>query len=151
MHDVAGLDLAALTTYLPAHGIALAGPLEARLFAGGRSNLTYELTDGAHTWVLRRPPLGHVLETAHDMAREFRFISALAESTVPVPDALVRCGDDAVIGAPFFVMSHVDGVIYRHREQLAAVTAEDAERMALALADTLADLHTTDPAGVGLA
>lgn len=149
--ELPGLDLDALTEFLPARGIALAGPLRARLFAGGRSNLTYELGDGVSRWVLRRPPLGHVLETAHDMSREFRFISALGPSVVPVPAALVRCDDPAVIGAPFFVMSHVDGVIYRRREQLEALTAQDAHRMAMALVDTLADLHEVHPAAVGLA
>ena len=151
MTDVPGLDLAALTEYLPAHGIPVAGPLQARLFAGGRSNLTYELSDGVRKWVLRRPPLGHVLETAHDMKREFRFISELGRSAVPVPEALFRCDDEGVIGAPFFVMSHVDGVIYRQREQLDAVSSADAHRMAMTLADTLADLHAVDPAAVGLA
>lgn len=151
LDELPGLDLAALTEFLPAHGITLAGPLRARLFAGGRSNLTYELSDGSTRWVLRRPPLGHVLETAHDMAREFRFISALGSSVVPVPDALVLCDDEAVIGVPFFVMSHVDGVIYRTREQLEALSAADAHRMAMALVDTLADLHEVDPAAVGLA
>jgi aminoglycoside phosphotransferase (APT) family kinase protein len=146
-----GLDVTALTEFLPAHGMELAGPLVARLFAGGRSNLTYELTDGVNMWVLRRPPLGHVLETAHDMSREFRFISALGPSVVPVPQALVRCDDAAVIGAPFFVMSHVEGVVYRTREQLEALGADDAHRMAAALADTLADLHAVDPAAIGLA
>lgn len=151
MSNVPGLDLAVLTEYLSAHGIAVAGSLQARLFTGGRSNLTYELSDGVHKWVLRRPPLGHVLETAHDMKREFRFIAALGRSAVPVPEALFRCDDEAVIGVPFFVMSHVDGVIYRQRELLEAVSAADAYRMAMALADTLADLHAVDPSEVGLA
>ena len=151
MTDVPGLDLAALTEYLPAQGIPVAGPLQAHLFTGGRSNLTYEVSDGVQKWVLRRPPLGHVLETAHDMTREFRFISALGPSAVPVPEALVHCDDASIIGAPFFVMSHVDGVIYRHREQLDAVSIDDAHRMAMALADTLADLHAVEPSEVGLA
>ncbi len=151
MTDVPGLDLAALTEYLPAHGISVEGPLQARLFTGGRSNLTYEVSDSVQKWVLRRPPLGHVLETAHDMTREFRFISALGSSAVPVPEALVHCDDASTIGAPFFVMSHVDGVIYRQREQLEAVGVDDAHRMAMTLADTLAELHAVDPAAVGLA
>ena len=149
--EVPGVDMPALTEYLRVSGIPLAGPLEAQLFAGGRSNLTYELSDGTNRWVLRRPPLGHVLETAHDMSREFRFISALGPSVVPVPEALIRCDDPAVIGAPFFVMSHVDGVIYRTQEQLEALSSDDAHRMAIALADTLADLHSVEPPAVGLA
>jgi len=149
--DVPGLDLPALSAYLAEHGVALAAPLRARLFAGGRSNLTYELGDGQNRWVLRRPPLGHVLETAHDMSREFRFISALGASAVPVPAAMIHCDDAAVIGAPFFVMSHVDGVIYRTREQLEALSADQAHRVAMALVDTLADLHEVEPHAVGLA
>lgn len=150
LREPLGLDLAALGEYLPMHGIPLTGPLRARLYPGGRSNLTYELDDGTTRWVLRRPPLGHVLETAHDMSREFQFMSALGPSVVPVPEALVRCDDAAVIGAPFFVMGHVEGVVYRTREQLEGVSADDAHRMAMALADTLVDLHEVDPAAVGL-
>ena len=80
-----------------------------RLIAGGRSNLTYWCTDGAHEVVLRRPPLGHVLATAHDMAREHRVIAALAPTAVPVPEALLLCADPAVIGAPFYLMERVPG------------------------------------------
>ena len=79
------------------------------LIAGGHSNLTYGVTDAAARWVLRRPPLGHVLATAHDMGREHRIIAALADTDVPVPPAVGLCADDAVNGAPFYVMGFVDG------------------------------------------
>ncbi len=97
--DVTGLDLGALTAYLDREVTGLlAGPLSGRLIAGGRSNLTYLVTDGVRTWVVRRPPLGHVLETAHDMGREHRVMAALADSDVPVPEMVALCRDADVIG-----------------------------------------------------
>ncbi|HYZ54582.1 MAG TPA: phosphotransferase family protein [Streptosporangiaceae bacterium] len=146
-----GLDLAALGNHLHAAGIAIGGPLRGHLLAGGRSNLTYLVTDGTHRWVLRRPPLGHVLATAHNMSREYRILTALAASTVPVPAAVAHYGDPEVIGAPFYLMEYVEGVIYRSGAQLTAVSAADANRLADGLVDALVALHTTDPAAVGLA
>src|SRR5690606_11797032 len=97
------------------------GSLTARLIPGGRSNLTYEVSDGAHTWILQRPPLGHVLATAHDMAREYRVITALRGTDVPVPATYARCPDDTVIGAPFYVMERVAGPPYRDADALRAL------------------------------
>ncbi|WP_410479301.1 phosphotransferase family protein [Pseudonocardia sp. H11422] len=148
-----GLDLAALARYLrtlPDTSAHPAGPLHGRLLAGGRSNLTYLVADDAHRWVLRRPPLGHVLATAHDMSREYRVLSALAGSRVPVPRTVARCDDTDVIGAPFYLMEHVDGVVYRDDDQLAACSPDTAAKIADALVDALVALHTTDPAAVGL-
>ena len=84
--------------------------VHAALIAGGRSNLTFTVTgaDGRR-FVVRRPPLGHVLATAHDMAREHRIIAAVGTTGVPVPPTLGLCTDDAVNGAPFYVMGFVDG------------------------------------------
>ncbi len=150
-HALPGLDPAALESYL--HRAApgtLAGPLSAQLVAGGKSNLTYVLGDGRSQWVLRRPPLGHVLETAHDMAREHRVMAALGASEVPVPHMVTLCADPEVLGAPFYVMSFVGGTIYRTQEQLAAVSRADADRLADDLVDVLARLHAVDPASVGL-
>jgi aminoglycoside phosphotransferase (APT) family kinase protein len=146
-----GLDPAALESYL--HRAApgtLQGPLTAQLVAGGKSNLTYVLGDGGSQWVLRRPPLGHVLETAHDMAREYRVMAALDGTDVPVPHMVTLCSDPEVLGAPFYVMSFVDGTIYRTEEQLAEVSPTAAERLADDLVDVLARLHAIDPAAVGL-
>ena len=152
-----GLDLDALSSYLgllsDASGTSEPRSAEgwrARLFDGGRSNLTYRLTDGSHDWVLRRPPLGHLLATAHDMVREYRVMSALAPTSVPVPAMVMLCEDTSVIGAPFYVMEHVEGSILRQTEDTAAL--DDLQRTALAhqLIDTLADLHDVDPAQVGL-
>lgn len=91
---VHGLDLGALTAYLDRERPGLlAGPLTGNLIAGGRSNLTYLVSDGSGSWVVRRPPLGHVLETAHDMAREYRVMARLHGSAVPVPEMVALCED----------------------------------------------------------
>ncbi|MFJ2474018.1 phosphotransferase family protein [Streptomyces sp. NPDC087659] len=128
----------------------VSGPLEARLIQGGRSNLTYSVTDGAGRWIVRRPPLGHVLATAHDMKREHRVISALHPTAVPVPEPLLLCEDDGVLGAPFYVMEFVEGTPYRTAEQLAPLGPERTRDAVLGLVDTLVDLHAVDPDAVGL-
>lgn len=128
----------------------VSGPLEARLIQGGRSNLTYSVTDGAGRWIVRRPPLGHVLATAHDMKREHRVISALHPTAVPVPEPLLLCEDDGVLGAPFYVMEFVEGTPYRTAEQLAPLGPERTRDAVLGLVDTLVDLHAVDPEAVGL-
>lgn len=146
-----GLDLSALENYLRREqpGLLL-GPLTGHLIAGGRSNLTYALTDGQHQWVLRRPPLGHVLETAHDMAREHRVMAALHGTQVPVPEMVSLCQDVDVLGAPFYVMTYIDGTVYRAVEQLAAVAGPEADLLADSLVEVLARLHEVEPAAVGL-
>ncbi|WP_194924033.1 phosphotransferase family protein [Catenulispora pinisilvae] len=150
---LAGLDPAAVADFLAAKAPELGArpPLTAELIAGGLSNLTYELRDAdGRAWVLRRPPLGHVLPTAHDMRREFRVISALA-GTVPVARAYVLCEDPDVIGAPFYVMEKVQGVVLRTRAQCAALSVAQRRSAAESLVDVLAALHAVDPAAVGLA
>ena len=139
-----GLDLGALQAYLGS------SPLTGRMFAGGRSNLTYAITDGSRRWVLRRPPLGHVLPTAHDMVREHRVLSALSKAGFPVPQPIALCTDISVIGAPFYLMEHVDGRIYRDEKDLAAPGPAAVRDLVLRLVDTLADLHALDPAEIGL-
>lgn len=147
-----GLDLDALTGYLDREvpGL-LRGPLSGRLIAGGRSNLTYLVSDATATWVVRRPPLGHVLETAHDMGREHRVMAALRDSDVPVPDMVALCRDPAVLGAPFYVMTFIDGTVFRTQQQLAALPPTAAQVLADELVDVLARLHDVDVAAVGLA
>ncbi|MFJ6796302.1 phosphotransferase family protein [Streptomyces sp. NPDC091268] len=146
-----GLDLERLRDHLDAVRPGLvAGTLSGRLIEGGRSNLTYEITDGAAHWVVRRPPLGHVLATAHDMRREHRVIAALHGTAVPVPEPVLLCEDEAVLGAPFYVMEYVDGVPYRTADQLAALGPERTRQAVLGLVDTLVDLHAVDPQAVGL-
>jgi aminoglycoside phosphotransferase (APT) family kinase protein len=127
------------------------GPVTGELITGGKSNLTYRITDGASVWALRRPPLAHVLPSAHDMAREFRVISALGGTDVPVANAIALCQDPEVLGAPFYLMSFVDGVVFDTPERLAELTPELAKTACEELVDTLLELHSIDPAGVGLA
>jgi aminoglycoside phosphotransferase (APT) family kinase protein len=148
--DPPGLPLRALEQHLrDALPALLHGPLSATLVAGGRSNLTYLLTDGHERWVLRRPPLGHVLETAHDMGREHRLLTALAPTDVPVPRPLLLAGTE-VIGAPFYVMEFADGDVLRDRAQLERLDATAATALADELVDVLVRLHRLDPVQVGL-
>ncbi|GAA2045429.1 phosphotransferase family protein [Catenulispora yoronensis] len=153
-----GLDLIAVAEYLDVHlgdhapDLKVRGPLSATLIAGGLSNLTYELRDAeGRALILRRPPLGHVLPTAHDMRREFRVVSALAGTAVPVARAYLLCEDPDVIGAPFYLMEKADGVVLRTRAQCAALTPAQARAVSESLVDVLAGLHGVDPEAVGLA
>ncbi|WP_446458489.1 phosphotransferase family protein [Streptomyces rochei] len=146
-----GLDLDRLRGLLDRERPGLvAGPLSGRLIEGGRSNLTYAVSDGTGSWVVRRPPLGHVLATAHDMKREHRVISALHPTDVPVPRPVLLCEDEEVLGAPFYVMEFVEGTPYRTAEQLATLGPERTRAAVLNLVDTLVGLHAVDPAEVGL-
>ncbi|MEV0321830.1 phosphotransferase family protein [Streptomyces sp. NPDC050658] len=146
-----GLDLDRLRGHLDRERPGLVGgPLTARLIEGGRSNLTYSVTDGTARWVVRRPPLGHVLATAHDMKREHRVISALHPTDVPVPTPVLLCEDDSVLGAPFYVMEFVEGTPYRTADELAPLGAQRTRAAVEGLVDTLVDLHAVDPAAVGL-
>jgi len=146
-----GLDLVLLREYLDhGHPGLVAGPLHAELIAGGKSNLTYTLRDDRQRWVLRRPPLGHVLATAHDMSREYRVISALAGTPVPVPGVHLLCTDAEVIGAPFYLMDEVPGRVFRTAEDAADLGPARAHAVSDRLIDVLAELHDIDPAAVGL-
>ncbi|TDT36635.1 aminoglycoside phosphotransferase (APT) family kinase protein [Streptomyces sp. BK208] len=147
-----GLDLDRLRVLLDRERPGLVtGPLSGRLIEGGRSNLTYAVSDGAARWVVRRPPLGHVLATAHDMRREHRVISALHPTDVPVPRPVLLCEDEEVLGAPFYVMEFVEGTPYRTAEQLAPLGPERTRAAVLNLVDTLVGLHAVDPVEVDLA
>jgi aminoglycoside phosphotransferase (APT) family kinase protein len=145
-----GLSLSSLTRWLDAHQPQLRrGDLQASVIPGGRSNLTYEVTDGSTRWALRRPPLGHVLPTAHDMSREFTVISALHDSAVPVAAPVAYCDDRDILGEPFYLMSFVDGVVLERPDLVSdSATAEHATET---LVDTLVALHSVDPEEVGLA
>ncbi len=147
-----GVDLERLQPYFAAHVEGASGerPLSAELIAGGKSNLTYVISDGEHDWVLRRPPLGHVLPTAHDMSREYRVLTALADTDVPVPRTFAFCDDEAVNGAPFYVMERVIGQIPRTAEEMARISPEDAAACSRELIDVLARIHAVDYEAVGL-
>ncbi len=146
-----GIDPDAVTRWFADHVPEARPPLDFDLIAGGRSNLTYTVTDadGARR-VLRRPPLGHVLATAHDMGREHRIISALAPTEVPVPPAIGLSADDSVNGAPFYVMGFVDGPIVRNAEAARDLPLEQRARATESIVDTLAAIHAVDVDAVGL-
>lgn len=150
MRATEGIDAQRVTQWLRQH-TALTPPLTFHPITGGHSNLTFLVKDAANRqWVLRRPPLNSVLATAHDMGREHRIISALADSDVPVPATIAMCDDASVTGAPFYVMAHVDGVVVRD-----ATIAQDLSmphrRLASAdLISVLARLHRIRPDDVGL-
>jgi aminoglycoside phosphotransferase (APT) family kinase protein len=151
MSDLPGLDLTRFAAWFDgACPGEIGGPLRGQLIAGGRSNLTYEVTDGTKSWVVRRPPLGHVLATAHDMGREYQVITALRDTDVPVAPANALCSDPDVIGAPFYVMARVDGIAYRTAEQIAPLGPVRIHAIAERMIDTLARLHAVDPGAVGL-
>ncbi|MFB7234068.1 phosphotransferase family protein [Streptomyces sp. NPDC056269] len=151
-HDrTPGLDLARLRPWFAeAVPRARVGTLSATLIAGGRSNLTYLLTDGEADWILRRPPLGHVLATAHDMGREYTVMAALADTPVPVPALYGMCLNTGILGAEFYVMEAVPGRPYRTAADLGPLGPARVRRISGALVDTLADLHAVDPDAVGL-
>jgi aminoglycoside phosphotransferase (APT) family kinase protein len=145
-----GLDLEALAPWF-ATAVPGSGPLRAELVHGGRSNLTYRLTDGTGTWVLRRPPLGALNPSAHDMGREYRVVAALAGTDVPVAPAVARCDDPAVLGVPFTVVGWVDGQVIRTADELDSLSTAEVHRCAFGLVEVLGRLHAVDPAAVGLA
>src|SRR5215471_362348 len=136
--------------WLGTHGVDLAGPVRADLISGGRSNLTYALTgaDG-HRVVLRRPPAGGILATAHDMTREWRFISALRGTGVPVAEPLALA-DSEILGVPFYVMSYVDGLVLHDAADAQDLSPAARQSAAASLIDTMVSLHQLDIDGVGL-
>ena len=145
-----GLDLDVLGAWFTAEIPGAGDDLRATLIAGGRSNLTYAVTDGTQEWIVRRPPLGHVLATAHDMAREYRVMSALQDTGVPVPRTFAMCTDPAVLGADFYVMEHCAGTPYRYVAELEAIGPERTRTISECLVDTLVALHAVEPTSVGL-
>lgn len=149
-HSDAPLDVTAVAEYLGSLGLTIEGPLVAQLIAGGRSNLTYVLRDATHSWVVRRPPLGHSAPSAHDMAREHRVTKALAGTGIPVAKALGFCEDRSVIGAPFSVVEFVKGRSVGSQEDLAVYSDHDVELCFKGLVGTLARLHAVDHVAVGL-
>ena len=149
--DPQGLDTAVVAEWLRSvEPGAVAGPFEASLITGGKSNLTYLVTDGTHEYVVRRPPLGHVLATAHDMGREYRVMAALAPTAVPVPRMVALCEDADVIGAPFYVMDRVAGTPYARATQLEALGQQRTRAITERMVDTLVALHDVEYAEVGL-
>jgi aminoglycoside phosphotransferase (APT) family kinase protein len=148
---VEGVDREGVTAWMSATIPSAEPPFSFELIAGGRSNLTYRVTDRlGKSYALRRPPVGHVLPTAHDMKREYTVITALVPTGVPVPRTLGLCTDEAVNGAPFYVMSFVEGHIVRDERAAAELSEAGRARAGHSLIDTLAELHSVDVDAVGL-
>jgi aminoglycoside phosphotransferase (APT) family kinase protein len=146
-----GIDPERVGAWIDANVEGARGPYRYELIAGGRSNLTFTVTDSAgRRMVLRRPPLGHVLASAHDMAREHRIISAVGRTSVPVPATLALCTDDSVNGAPFYVMEWVEGTVLDSPEKGELLPEHLRATAANDLVDVLADLHAADIDAIGL-
>ena len=150
-HAPKGIAVDEVTAWLTERAPECVPPLHFSLIAGGHSNLTFSVTDQADGhWVLRRPPLGHVLATAHDMSREHTIIAALQGTAVPVPPVVGLCTDDAVNGAPFYVMGYVDGTVVRDMATAEALTVEQRRRASDSLIEVMAAIHGIDVEAVGL-
>lgn len=151
----AGIDVGNVTEWLSStvaeQGGSVTAPLNFRQIAGGRSNLTFHVTDQAGgAWALRRPPTGHVLASAHDMGREHRVMGALAPTDVPVPAMIGLCSDDEVNGAPFYVMDWVDGTVVRNQVVAQDFDLETRRKMGISVVKNLAKIHKVDIDEVGL-
>ena len=147
-----GIHEAEVTEWMVGRLPGISTPLTFTLIAGGRSNLTFRVEDsGGRAWALRRPPLHHVLPTAHDMSREYRLIHSLGPAGIPVPGTVGLCTDESVNERPFYVMEFVEGHILRSAPE-AEAAFDVATRRAVGdhMADTLAALHDVDPDAVGL-
>jgi aminoglycoside phosphotransferase (APT) family kinase protein len=147
-----GIDAAGVERWFAEHAPAARPPLRFDRISGGRSNLTYAVSDAdGRRWALRRPPLGKRLGSAHDMGREHRVIAALQDTAVPVPPVVGLCEDESVNGASFYVMEFVEGPVLRSKEAADAFP-DEADRRAIGerLVDTLAAIHSVDPDAVGL-
>lgn len=151
--EPAGLRLGPLQQWLADNIVDFdsSAPLVADLLAGGRSNVSYRLTDASgRAYVLRRPPLGHVMPSAHDMLREHRVLSGLNSVHFPTPKTLGLCDDESVIGAKFMVMDFVDGRVIADQTEASTLSAEQAATISRNLVHTLAQLHQVDPGAAGL-
>jgi aminoglycoside phosphotransferase (APT) family kinase protein len=147
----AGIDLPRVTEWIVANVAGITPPLTPRFISGGRSNLTFQLVDATgRAIVLRRPPLGHVLQSAHDMGREHRIIAALRDTDVPVANALGLCEDVDVNGSPFYLMDFVDGDVLATLSDAEAIPEASRRRAADDLIDVMGRLHAVDPDAVGL-
>ena len=151
MNAPRGIEPGPVTDWILERRPELAAPLTFEMITGGASNLTFRVIDAAGIrLVLRRPPTGHVLASAHDMAREHRIMAALQDTAVPVPSLVGLCQDEAVNGADFYVMDFVEGMIVFDLADGEAIDPALRPVMAESLTDTLAALHAIDPDEIGL-
>lgn len=146
------LPEAALSDWLKSQGLIGDAALHVRQFPGGKSNLTYRIEAGDKRYVLRRPPFGTKAKSAHDMGREFRVLTALAEHFPLAPEAIAYCDDETILGTPFYLMQPLSGLILRRDwpESLPASPAA-ARAASEALIDVHARLHSLDVNTAGLA
>src|SRR5256885_17218083 len=146
MVQIEGIDPGPVTAWFSEQAPGGRPPLTFDLIAGGRSNLTYQVTDtSGQSWALRRPPTGHVLPTAHDMSREHRIIAALGRETdVPVAPAIGFCDNPAVNGAPFYVMGFVEGHIVRDIGAVKVLGEAERRTAGEDLVDVLVRIHDVD-------
>jgi aminoglycoside phosphotransferase (APT) family kinase protein len=145
------LNLEALGAYLQAHFPDERGPLDVKQFPSGHSNLTYCVQFGGREFVLRRPPFGSKVKSAHDMGREFRVLSKLHAVYSQAPQVLLYCDDETVLGAPFYLMKPIHGVIIRRNPPASLeFRAETARRLSESFVDNLARLHSLDYQSIGL-
>lgn len=148
---VAGIDPEPVTAWM-AERVELSPPLQFEIIAGGHSNLTYRVGDAAgRQWVLRRPPLAHLLAGAHDMVREHRLLSSLEPTEVPTPPVVGLCTDHEVNGADFYVTDFVDGTVLRSLDDAETLTPEARGALSRRMVEVLAAIHGTDLEATGLA
>ncbi|MBF4160790.1 phosphotransferase family protein [Nocardioides acrostichi] len=145
------VDARRLTDWLVSRHGDHVGPFAWSRIAGGRSNITLHVTDArGHAFILRRPPEGPLLASAHDVLREFRILSALRGQPVPTPAPLALCESPSILGAPFYTMAFEPGLVLRSPDDTAGLSDGGRARVGHAMIDVLADLHGIDPEAVGL-
>ena len=148
---IEGIDEAGIASWFATQIPGVVPPLRYELIAGGHSNLTFKVQDETdNVYVLRRPPLGQVLATAHDMEREHRGVSAVGQTEVPVPATLGVCEDVEVNGAPFYVMAYVDGAVLHSDLEAASLIEKDPMSLSREEVEVLAELHSVEPDAIGL-
>lgn len=151
MPDVLGLDPAAVTTWIEGLGLKVAAPLSFERIGLGQSNLTFLVSDrDGHRWVLRRPPLGHLLASAHDVAREAKILMALEPTAVPTPAIYGLCQDPAISEVPLLLMEYVDGQVVDRMSIAESLTPPRRRAIGLSLPKTLATIHAVDLEATGL-
>ncbi|WP_332642209.1 phosphotransferase family protein [Aeromicrobium sp.] len=149
--DVEAINVTALRNWMVTLGVPVGDRLASRPIGNGRSNLTFELSDDfGRKWVARRPPLGVLLESAHDVAREYRILSALQGTKVPVPSLIGLAVDESIAETPVLVMEHVDGEVFDRRPIATALEPRIRRELGEGLVDTLVHIHEVDLGSVGL-
>jgi aminoglycoside phosphotransferase (APT) family kinase protein len=147
-----GIEVPAVTAWIEEHLDGVCAPLALTAIGDGKSNLTYRVDDArGGALVLRRPPVGPLLASAHDMRREHKVISGVGAVGFPIPAALALCEDEAVTGAPFYVMEHVEGRVLARRDDAEGLDEATRRAAGVSLVETLARLHAIDVEEAGLA